>query len=616
MGPRTTSTASDRPMTLAKAGLVGVLYFCSAVFSLVLSHGPYGFVPLWPANAVLLALVSRGDSRSRHYLLAGMIASLAANRWAGGAWLPCLGFTFANMIEPLLARYLLCRVFPRTHFSFASGRDLGWFCGIAAVAALASGSIAALFARGDYSAFFISWFFADLLGMLIVTPIARLTVDFAAKGAWRRLVLSPGQAIEAVLLLLTVAVVSLAVFLQTIYPLLFLPLAAMMAAVVRLGTVGASISVLIIAVIASVTTRLGTGPVVIMAAGRLQEAIFIQVYLLVIYAAALPTAALFGAQRRLVKELRENVRLLNLAESVAQIGHWRFSMKSGQASWSDETFRIYGMPVGGPPSTEELIDAYIEEDREQVRAAFENAVRDGLPYEIRARIRRRDDRAIRDVVSRANVDLGSDGEILAVFGVVQDVTVQTEHERMLTRARIDAEIVAAAARLASETDPLTGLPNRRQLLVVLERAREQAHELHQPLSVAILDIDHFKRVNDTYGHAVGDLVLQRISQAAVSALRGTDMIGRFGGEEFIIVLPNAPLAVAEMVADRVRAAIEADTVDSFGDWPNVTASIGIASWQLDETMTALLQRADQALYDAKRAGRNRVCTAPPWAEAG
>jgi diguanylate cyclase len=94
------------------------------------------------------------------------------------------------------------------------------------------------------------------------------------------------------------------------------------------------------------------------------------------------------------------------------------------------------------------------------------------------------------------------------------------------------------------------------------------------------------------------------------------MIGRFGGEEFIIVLPNAPLAVAEMVADRVRAAIEADTVDSFGDWPNVTASIGIASWQLDETMTALLQRADQALYDAKRAGRNRVCTAPPWAEAG
>jgi diguanylate cyclase (GGDEF)-like protein len=125
----------------------------------------------------------------------------------------------------------------------------------------------------------------------------------------------------------------------------------------------------------------------------------------------------------------------------------------------------------------------------------------------------------------------------------------------------------------------------------------------------MLDIDHFKRVNDTFGHVIGDRVLQRVARAASSALRGADMIGRFGGEEFIIVLPNASLDVAETIAERVRVAIETDTIDGFGDWPTVTASLGVASWQPGEATTTLLQRADEALYDAKRGGRNMARSA-------
>ena len=122
----------------------------------------------------------------------------------------------------------------------------------------------------------------------------------------------------------------------------------------------------------------------------------------------------------------------------------------------------------------------------------------------------------------------------------------------------------------------------------------------RPLSVAIFDIDHFKSVNDRYGHGVGDDVLRRIADAAQAALRGTDTVGRYGGEEFVLVLPNAPLERATRIVERVRIAI-----DESGGVPPVTASFGLATLSGDASPEALLQRADEALYAAKRAGRNR-----------
>ncbi|MDO6414751.1 diguanylate cyclase [Sphingomonas sp. BIUV-7] len=606
----------DRAGAFAKATLVGIVYFCAASFSLMLSQGPYGFAPLWPANAILLAAILRGGRRARRYLVAGLVASLAANHWAGGSWPVCAGFTAANLIEPILARRLLRPIFPRAGLSDISGKGLTLFCVVAATAAAVSATVATLFAPGSPSIFFASWFLADFLGMLIITPITIVVADVVRSDPWRRMAGVPRRrAIEAVSLLLMVTLVTLLVFGQSTYPLLFLPLAVMMPVVVRLGTVGASASVLVIAVIAATTTGLGTGPVVTIAMTRLQDAFFVQVYLFVLYAASLPTAALLGAQRRLLEELRENNRLLNLAEAAAQLGHWRLTVGEQILFWSAETYRIHGWDPAGPsPTLADALAVYAEDDRARIQALVETALADGLPYEFRSRICRRDG-VVRHVSSRGEIDRGPDGEIIALFGMIQDVTVQSEQESALDYARIAAEESAAAARVASETDSLTGLANRRQLLIVLERARELAGEKRQALAVAILDIDHFKRVNDTYGHVVGDRVLQRVAQAAMSALRGTDMIGRFGGEEFIIVLPNASLDVAETIADRVRAAIAADAIDSFGDWPTVTASLGVAGWQPGETLTGLLQRADEALYDAKRGGRNMVCCARGRVEA-
>ncbi|PZU09048.1 sensor domain-containing diguanylate cyclase [Sphingomonas sp.] len=606
MPVRTASAKDDDVEAFAKAILVGILYFCAATFSLELSHGLFGFAPIWPANAILLAAVLRGGGQARRYLAISAIASLAANSLAGAGWLLCAGFTVANLAEPLLARMLVRKLGLRPGAPTVSGRELALFCVVAAAAASVSAFVATLFAPDDRGIFFASWFLADFLGMLIITPIAIMAADAVNDGAWRRV---PARMIEGVSLLSLVTVLTLIAFLNNRFPMLFLPLAAMMPVVVRLGTIGVSFGVVVIAAIAAIATGLGSGPVVMVHVGRLQEAMFVQVYLFALYAACLPSAALLGAQRRLLEDLRENNRMLNMAEASAQLGHWRFRASDRHLYWSSETYRIHGMdPAGPPPALDAIFDAYVEEDRARVRAIVERAIAEGSSYEFRSRIRRPDG-AIRHIFARGEIDRDPNGEMISVFGMIQDCTEQSEQERALDHARIAAEEAAAAARLASETDPLTALPNRRQLLIVLDRAREQATEQRQALSVAMLDIDHFKRVNDTYGHVVGDRVIQRIAQAASSALRGTDVIGRFGGEEFIIVLPNASLDVAETIAGRVRAAIEDDVMEGFGDWPNVTASLGVAGWNRGESVTSLLQRADEALYEAKRSGRNKVCSA-------
>jgi len=171
--------------------------------------------------------------------------------------------------------------------------------------------------------------------------------------------------------------------------------------------------------------------------------------------------------------------------------------------------------------------------------------------------------------------------------------------------------VQAAIELAA-VDPLTGLNNRRFLESHLANALEQAAHKGRPLSLMILDIDHFKSVNDTYGHDAGDEVLKVFAQRVKRVVRGADLVCRLGGEEFVVVMPDTPLAVAERVAERVRAAVQG------GQFPidagatrtiPVTASIGLAERGADANADALLRRADKALYGSKASGRNRVTAA-------
>lgn len=166
------------------------------------------------------------------------------------------------------------------------------------------------------------------------------------------------------------------------------------------------------------------------------------------------------------------------------------------------------------------------------------------------------------------------------------------------------ELAGLAA--ASRRDALTGLANRRAFEEELAREAARAARAGAPLSVALLDVDRFKGVNDAHGHAAGDAVLRAVAARARDTLRAGDLAARIGGEEFALLLPGADLAGAAELAERVRLAIAAAPIEAGGRWLAVSASLGCAALAPGEAPDALVARADARLYDAKRAGRDRV----------
>ena len=172
--------------------------------------------------------------------------------------------------------------------------------------------------------------------------------------------------------------------------------------------------------------------------------------------------------------------------------------------------------------------------------------------------------------------------------------------RRIDKAQDELEAIA-------RTDPLTGCWNRRALIHAGETMWSLARRQGRPLSVIISDIDKFKRINDEYGYAVGDEAIKFFAQTCLDGLRQYDVLGRFGGEEFVLVLPDTDELGAAQVAERIRANLESKTVVADGHSFQMTASFGVAALRHeDDLLHAIIDRADQALYAAKENGRNRV----------
>ena len=195
-----------------------------------------------------------------------------------------------------------------------------------------------------------------------------------------------------------------------------------------------------------------------------------------------------------------------------------------------------------------------------------------------------------------------------VIGVGRDVSERKAAETALIKARKTAEKAERVARSLAETDQLTGVASRRAFLDRLEREIQVAHDQRRTVSAAIFDVDFFKRVNDRYGHATGDEVLRRIADAARATVRGDDLVGRLGGEEFGIIMPGSGSDTAAIVGERVRADVERNAIAGMAIDP-VTISVGVATLELGGSGSELLAAADAALYQAKRSGRNRLCLA-------
>jgi diguanylate cyclase (GGDEF)-like protein len=188
-----------------------------------------------------------------------------------------------------------------------------------------------------------------------------------------------------------------------------------------------------------------------------------------------------------------------------------------------------------------------------------------------------------------------ENEVLLLRTVADQVTIAVNHARLF-----------AQTQQLALTDGLTGCFNRRSFELQLEKDLQLATRMRQPLSLIMLDVDHFKRVNDTHGHDAGDVALRMIAEGVREELRGVDTAARYGGEEFAIILPQAGVDGALVVADRLRARIENTEIPGVG---HITASFGVATFPLHaSSRDGLVTTADRALYEAKNTGRNRVCS--------
>ena len=193
--------------------------------------------------------------------------------------------------------------------------------------------------------------------------------------------------------------------------------------------------------------------------------------------------------------------------------------------------------------------------------------------------------------------------------VVERNRMMAERDQLLVTERALSSELEAANRTLSDlanTDALTGVLSRRALFERLDEEHARSSRFGCQLSVLMVDIDHFKRVNDTHGHQTGDRVLRSVAGAFLATLRLNDCVGRYGGEEFLAILPEIDAVGAFAVAERVRAAVAELAVHTQGGFVSVTSSIGVAELEGDERAESLVARADAALYAAKGAGRDRT----------
>ncbi len=205
------------------------------------------------------------------------------------------------------------------------------------------------------------------------------------------------------------------------------------------------------------------------------------------------------------------------------------------------------------------------------------------------------------------VESGTDYRLVVQIVVVFSVMLLTSLFWIGRLRRLNEQL-----QVKSQTDPLTGLANRAALDRRFARALAQARRYDRPLSIVMLDIDHFKSINDEFGHQMGDRVLKEFADMLVSGLRGSDAVGRWGGEEFLLLCPETSSQQAAAFAERL---CEQSRALSFSTGQTQTLSAGVAELNATDTVDSLLRRADAALYRAKHEGRDRVCCHAPDEQA-
>ncbi|MBW0145399.1 sensor domain-containing diguanylate cyclase [Sphingomicrobium clamense] len=579
-------------------------YYLTAYFSLEFTQSTNGLATIWPASGIFVAALLLAKRGPRMPIIATVAAaSLISNTQFGASSIEAAGYTVANIVEGVVIAQLVRRGANASR-ELDNTRWLMTFLIATVFGSFVSGAVASLLAGHPSLPFFVSWSLTVCLGTLIVVPfVITVVTGLRERGAFFLL----RDAAVLTGLTLAVSVIGSFIFDPGGEKYLFLPVVGVIVATYLFGASGASVSISLVAITATLHTDFASSGAGIL--GLNQDILFLQVYLVCLFCAVWPLSALIANREHLLARYAEANGHLELAESTASVGHWYFDKDGSSLVWSDEVYRIHGVRADDLDFSEGVelenpasLALYHPDDREVVRAILLDALSSEQGFSYRARILRPDG-TYRHVSSIGHPRFGSDGEFDGLFGTVQDVTRETEVLEQLRIARVAAVEDAKTAKRLAETDELTGIANRRKILGDLRTVSRSGRAAAQQVTIAILDVDHFKSVNDQHGHQAGDTVLKRVARIISDELRSTDYFGRLGGEEFLVVLPGENGMSASLILERLRKRIAQERWQAPG-LAQVTISAGVATMTEDETMETVLRRADDALYQAKENGRN------------
>jgi diguanylate cyclase (GGDEF)-like protein/PAS domain S-box-containing protein len=578
-------TTKIRMMARWPGMAAGLVYALLATLTIALTRFDGGVAIVWIANGFLIPWMSL--TRRRHWgrailigLIGNMVATIVYGVGWGGLGLPVLNLTECVVTVEILRRWLGHRYYMDSTGGFTK------FVLVATLAPTINAPIAAAFAHFSlgvpYWATAFNWFAGHALGVIIVAPLASLTLRMLRAHAM------PRRSTRRALLLWLgpVALTAALVFGQQAVQLLFLPIVPMMLATLRLGRLGAALSVVILAAIAMVATALDHGPILAMAGGAVGKAQLLQFYLACTVTTLLPVAVLMRQRRALMERLATSESTLRM---MAENSGDALLHVSAQGRIVQATGAITAL-LGR--DTEWLLGRYpkdlvVAEDRAGVSTAhfrLMDSPGQAINFEYRTQM---PDGSERWLESRARAIFDDEGRPIGTISAIRDID---------SRKRTETELERAAS-----TDQLTGISNRRAFFARFDgRPDDQREGI-----LIVADLDHFKSINDRFGHHVGDVALQTYSGVARGQIRETDLIARIGGEEFAFYLPGAGLDEGYALYNRLRASLGQATFEAGKAGPQtITASMGMVAVTTADDAATALKRADTALYAAKEAGRD------------
>ncbi|KQM23064.1 hypothetical protein ASE73_02250 [Sphingomonas sp. Leaf24] len=570
----------------------GLLYFVLAAIAISPVHN--GVATFWPATPVLLALLlARSRRKWNATLIGATIGSLLASSLFGFGVVSAIPMAVAKIGQVVVAIGLFNRLNVRRGSFGSLDRIWRYVLAFGIVAPALGATIAAAVTATRYDLSFALqwriWFVGHGLSMVALTPLLSLLFSGAALRWWRGATGRTRR--EAMVLLTATAVIAVGVFGQNTLPLLFLPILPVMLTTFRLGLIGAAAAIIVLTIIGGYATLHGMGPANYVSDNVHLRLEFLQFYIACTVLTTFPVAADLSRRQSLYRRLRESeARYRVLADHSTDIV---LSIdRSGRVGYLSPSIE----PILGKTPDALLGSRALEMvhplDRDIVLVAHRDAIRAPQGTQIVECRMRVTGGALHWFEAHTRAVTDDHGVVSGTVSMVRDVT---------HRKALEAELSRAAS-----TDPLTGLANRRAFDAALASRIDAAAAGDWGGCVAIFDLDHFKSVNDRFGHDAGDHVLQSFARIARGVLRETDVVARLGGEEFAILFPGADIAHAQFLSERLRATVAATQLRHGQAAVRLTVSAGIASIDVGSSAAGVLRAADRALYAAKAEGRDRL----------